>query len=252
MVALNDNSKVALDDLGEPALLMNPMSTLTIKQDVVPLDLQLEHYYQQKLSGNSRFAIESIQLGKDSDPDHLVYYDLEGTQIDFAPAQFFNYTEAQRLQKSSFESMKNGVALTASGSMDVGHFVALDYDYDMTLFDGPPAPDPASWTWESSSAPNEVAADFMPVNEFVTGGLIGENTQSKRNQSAANIVDGHVRSTAADFVIVNKNTFAPHNGNMVVFSKDSRSSAENLLQNLMNADPNLEGELMVVQKHEII
>lgn len=249
IVSLNDNSKVAEDGSGNVQLLMNPMSTLTIKQDVVPLGVKLQQYYNQQVSGVDQFDIASVQLGQDGDPDTIVYSNLTQTKTDFAPAQYFNYTDKQKLQKNSFETMRNGVRLTASGDMDLQHFVEMDYDYDITLFDGPPEPDTLLWT----KFRKEVnAANFMAVNELVKGGFISKNAQSKRNRFNTEKIVGNVQSTADDFVIVNKSTFAAHDGDEVTYSAENRSSAEDLMRVVMDGNPDLDGELMVVQKHEII
>jgi hypothetical protein len=248
MVGLNENAKNAEDSNGNPILLMSPMSTLTIKQDIVPLGVTLNQYYNQKISGVNKFEINTVEIGSD------IYSGsgLTKTKTDFAPSQYFNYTDKDKLAKSSFENLVNGVTLNGNGALQATHTVDLDYNYDMTLLDGTPTNDP-NWTWSSERKLEfELASNYMAIDEFVKGGFISNNAQSRSNRFQKEIVEGNVKSNSDDFVIVNKNTFEAHNGDLATFSKADLSVAEDLVRQLLELDPDLEGELMVVQKHEMV
>ena len=248
LVGLSDNSKIAVNASGDPVLLMSPMSTLTIKQDVVPLDVTLNHYYNQKVSGSDKFAMNEVVIGTDAYSGST----LTKTKIDFAPAQYFTYSDSQKLSKSSFESMVNGVSLTGNGELIADHVVDMEYNYDMTLYDGQPASDP-DWLWLNERSLDGVFThDFLAVDEFVKGGFISNNAQSKANRYKSEKVEGNTVNVVNDFVIVNKNTFDAHNNDMVTYSAADLSAAEDLVSQLLATDPDLEGELMVVQKHELV
>ena len=248
LVTLNDESKICVDSNGDPALLMSPMSTLTIKQDVVPFGVTLNHYYNQTVSGTNKFTITSIELGADS------YLNLTKTKTAFAPAQYFNYSDKDKLKKKSFEDMTNGVSLTSNGALKLDHFVVMDYNYDMTLFDGPAVED-VELTWDSFKRLDLVtdfAYDYMSIDELVKGGLIGKNSQSQKNNFQDQKVTGKVQNQADDFVIVNKSTFSAHDGDIATYSATDVSSAYDLMSEVLAANPDLEDELMIVQKHEIV
>jgi hypothetical protein len=128
----------------------------------------------------------------------------------------------------------------------------MEYNYDMTLYDGPPASDP-DWLWLNERSLDSVFAhDFMAVDEFVKGGFIANNAQSRQNRYQSEKVEGNVVNTVDDFVIVNTNTFDAHENDMATYSKADLSSAEDLLSELLANDPDLDGELLVVRKHELV
>ncbi len=246
LVGLNDNSKVAEDDLGNPALLMNPTSTLTVKQDVVPLGVKLNHYYNQKVDGSDTFSITNIELGSDTYADGQ----LTKTKTEFAPAQYFNYSDKDKLKKSSFETMVNGVSLTGSGNLSAQHVLDMPYNYDITLYDGKPEDDPEWLSFDKLTS--ALAHDFMAVDELVKGGMISNHPQSRSNRFLSEKVEGNVVNSSDEFVIVNKNTFEAHDGDISTWSASDLSSANDLMNQVMIGDPDLEGELMVVQKYEMI
>ncbi len=246
LVGLNDNSKVAEDDLGNPALLMNPTSTLTVKQDVVPLGVKLNHYYNQKVDGSDTFSITNIELGSDTYADGQ----LTKTKTEFAPAQYFNYSDKDKLKKSSFETMVNGVSLTGSGNLSAQHVLDMPYNYDITLYDGKPEDDPEWLSFDKLTS--ALAHDFMAVDELVKGGMISNHPQSRSNRFLLEKVEGNVVNASDEFVIVNKNTFEAHDGDILNYSRADLSSANDLMNQVMIGDPDLEGELMVVQKYEMI
>ncbi len=246
LVGLNDNSKVAEDDLGNPALLMNPTSTLTVKQDVVPLGVKLNHYYNQKVDGSDTFSITNIELGSDTYADGQ----LTKTKTEFAPAQYFNYSDKDKLKKSSFETMVNGVSLTGSGNLSAQHVLDMPYNYDITLYDGKPEDDPEWLSFDKLTS--ALAHDFMAVDELVKGGMISSHPQSRSNRFLSEKVEGNVVNSSDEFVIVNKNTFEAHDGDILNYSRADLSSANDLMNQVMIGDPDLEGELMVVQKYEMI
>ncbi len=90
-------------------VLLHPLGTLTVKQGIVPLDLDVSRFGQAAPAGARRFTISSVSLGEQSQTTDPV-------KEFFAPAQFFEMTDDEKLSRPSFESMTAGVSI---GSQEV-------------------------------------------------------------------------------------------------------------------------------------
>ena len=83
-------------------ILLHPLGTLQLKQNVVPLNLDISRFGQAAPAGERRFAITGVTVGDDRQ---------EGTVVRdfFAPAQFLELTDDEKLSRPSFEPMDAGV-----------------------------------------------------------------------------------------------------------------------------------------------
>jgi hypothetical protein len=85
-------------------VLLHPLSTLTVKQSVVPLNLDISKFGQAAPTGARRFTIRSISpSGLDQTASPVTDF--------FAPAQFFEMSDDDKLSRPSFESMAAGVSI---------------------------------------------------------------------------------------------------------------------------------------------
>ena len=98
MVTLRAKAGAAADAL------LHPLGTLTIKQNVVPLDLDISRFGQATPAGARRFTISGVSLGGQSQTKQPV-------RDFFAPAQFFDMSDDEKLSRPSFESMTAGVSI---------------------------------------------------------------------------------------------------------------------------------------------
>jgi hypothetical protein len=98
MVTLRANAGAATD------VLLHPLGTLTVKQGVVPLNLDISRFGQAAPAGARRFTINSVSLGGDSETPQPV-------NDFFAPAQFIEMSDDEKLSRPSFESMAAGVTI---------------------------------------------------------------------------------------------------------------------------------------------
>lgn len=86
------------------SVLLHPLGTLTVKQGVVPLNLEISRFGQAAPAGARRFTISSVSLGTQSQTIRLV-------KDFFAPAQFFEMSDDEKLSRPSFEQMTAGVGI---------------------------------------------------------------------------------------------------------------------------------------------
>ena len=86
-------------------ILLHPMGSLQVQQGVVPLNLSrdIDRLGEARPSGARRFTITSVTLGGTSQT-------IRPVRDEFAPGQFFDLTDDERLAAPSFEEMDAGVA----------------------------------------------------------------------------------------------------------------------------------------------
>src|SRR5262249_58377834 len=96
-----------------------PLGRLSIKQSVVPLELEISKFGQTRPAYARLFKINSVSVnGK------AVSFDRE--KDFFPPAAFLNLTDDEKLAAPSFELMTAGVSPNAGG------FLVTSIDTDMS------------------------------------------------------------------------------------------------------------------------
>ena len=85
-------------------VLLHPLGTLVVKQNVVPMNMDISRFGQTAPAGARRFAISSVSLGGANQRTDSV------TDF-FAPAQFFEMSDEEKLSRPSFEPMAAGVTI---------------------------------------------------------------------------------------------------------------------------------------------
>lgn len=92
---------------GPTDVFLHPLGSLTIKQNVVPLNLDISRFGQTTPAGARNFSITQVSLGTDNPPTRPV-------KEFFAPAQFFEMSDDEKLSRPSFESMTAGISFTSN------------------------------------------------------------------------------------------------------------------------------------------
>jgi hypothetical protein len=82
----------------------HPLALLNVHQRLVPLDLQITRFGSAAISGATQFTITDFRIGSAS-------VGKTNLQDDFAPAQFLDLTDADKLAGPSFERQDAGVSL---------------------------------------------------------------------------------------------------------------------------------------------
>lgn len=116
-----------IDDTGK-TIIVHPFGILTVSQKVVPLNLKIDKFGNQKPKDTNQFRINEVR----SNGDVLATTDVEEF---FAPAQFFEMEDAQRLSRKSFEKYPSGVRIAASEKLNSDHYTKKDVEYELTYID---------------------------------------------------------------------------------------------------------------------
>ena len=114
-------------DLPGDTLVLHPVGALEVSQNALPLGITLDRVGEQMPSDANRLALNVIggALVKRRDA-------VRG----FAPAQFRNMTDAQKLSAPAFQDQPSGLELGAAGSeLRSGHAVKRSLRYEVTTID---------------------------------------------------------------------------------------------------------------------
>ena len=112
---------------------MHPLGTLTVRQSVVPLNLSrdIDKFNDSPIAGARRFTVTRIAVGTDAGTE------TTGTvQDDFAPAQFFEMSDDEKLASPSFEPMQAGMRIGSSAfAFALAQGVASPLEYETRIVD---------------------------------------------------------------------------------------------------------------------
>ncbi|MBX2984895.1 MAG: hypothetical protein KF882_02860 [Bacteroidia bacterium] len=99
------------EDLSEGVLMLHPMGCLQVKQGVAPLNISLNCFGNATIEDDDKIWIQSAKIGATTLPSTPV-------RDKFAPAQFFNITEDQKLKSPAFSDYQAGVEIGGTDAAD--------------------------------------------------------------------------------------------------------------------------------------
>jgi hypothetical protein len=133
----------------EEAIFLHPLGRLSVKQTVVPLDLDIDKFGNAVPADAHRFSLRNVTMNQEG-------VSFERVQDFFAPAQFLELTDDEKLTAPSFEPMVAGISL----GQEAVQFTANDEDiledlavvYETIIIDGETA---------SEAPPSPIGPDFV-------------------------------------------------------------------------------------------
>lgn len=106
----------------ESAEKVHPLGTIEFRQQIVPFNLAIQKFGNAQPSGANHFKIEGIQIGSSSST-------ISETKEHFAPAQFLDLSEKEKLSRPSFEHFTAGARVqSAKADCSEGILKALEYN----------------------------------------------------------------------------------------------------------------------------
>jgi hypothetical protein len=125
---------VSLREGAAGAVRIHPLSTLTVKQSVVPLNTPISRFGNTRpVGGTQEFRIQQVLVGGAA----LTPTAADLVRDQFAPAQFRDLTDDQKLSSPSFELLPAGVSV-GSQAVDCGPPVPAAADFEDIVIPSPP------------------------------------------------------------------------------------------------------------------
>ena len=95
----------------DQTLCVHPIGTLQVKEAIVPLDVPITRYGNSAPSDGTEFSIQSVQINSQTET-------IQPIQDYFAPGQFLNLSDADKISTPSFEEMDAGVSIGSSAILN--------------------------------------------------------------------------------------------------------------------------------------
>lgn len=218
-------------DPAETALVLHPVGTLRVSQRAVPLDLTIDKVGNQAAGDANRFRLDVSSAG-------LVK--TGSLQEPFAPAQFRNFSDADKLSQAAFAPQDSGLELSAAGTaLASGTAITRNVRYDLTVVD--------------TQYRRFLQKFFVFVGSlfahFIGGGSVSRSTLSAATLNRMQPFEQKVAVSDEVFAVAKVADNTAYSAASVGFS--SQSSAQDHLDQAISADPNLKGQLHVVGQYEL-
>jgi hypothetical protein len=106
------------------SVILHPFGSLEITEKLVPLGLPIQKLGTQRIGDGRVFAVDRVLLGKT--PGQLV-----PLREQFAPAQFIEMSDAQKLSSHSFERYEAGVQVGGGDAVNATYVKHRDAEYEV-------------------------------------------------------------------------------------------------------------------------
>ncbi len=224
------NLQVTLKSITVPegTILAHPCGKLSISQKLVPLGLTIEKFGNQSVSGTDKFYISKIKVG-DAETS------FSATKEEFAPAQFFSMTDAEKLSTKDFEQYTSGADVSGSGAANADYVVPMAVEYELSYI------------------PEKPVFNFQLLTPGLFAELLKGSAVSKSKLSDA-VKNGSVLGTqkvlldTEKFVIANTSDLKLFHDDYV-FSSEREAKVK--LKEMINGNSSLAKEIQVVPSYEI-
>jgi hypothetical protein len=121
---------------GATELLVHSAAQLTVRQRVLPLDMDLDRFGAAPLAGARRFSLGTVH-DPVTDP--------------FAPGEYLNLSDDQKLSRPAFEPMRSGCRLQSAATSG-GTRTVTAFDYRTIVIDEPDRAVAREWTAKTPMA----------------------------------------------------------------------------------------------------
>jgi hypothetical protein len=214
----------------EAALVLHPVGVLRVSQRALPLELKLDKVGNQKPNDVNRLTLKVLSGGLGKKGDVLEQ---------FAPAQFQNMSDGEKLSRPAFGPERGGVDLSVSGQqLASSKMVKRIVRYEEIIIDS---------NFKRFARKFSVLASGL-FSFFLNGASVTKcelsQHQKKQFQPFAETIAVQAETYSVAFQSNNK----AHAAEAMSFA--SEASARDYLQRQIAKDPNLSDELHVIPEYE--
>ena len=209
---------------------IHPFGSLSMLQRIVPLKETIALFGNQEPSDYKRFELSLSIDGNAVDATEKKDY--------FAPAQFFDLTDAQKISKNAYVKYRAGLAAKTTEDLSANHHVNRVVEYEIEVLDSKDLP-PKKGVYVQTAAQMAHWAKGSAIAKSELG-FIAEQQQFESGKD----------------IVLNNETFVIVNQSDLSLVADVFPGTELELQTMLDdivlESPEMESELMVVSSYEIL
>ena len=210
-------------------VVVHPFGVLTFSERLVPLGVTIEKFGLKKPKDANRFTIA---------PTDTAVLSEAASEL-FAPANFLDLKDSEKLSRPSFETMPSGFRITGYGALQVPAAVNKSVDYELTYV-------------RKNRGVRQPAGDYKYSKELfkasLRGGAVAKSSLSFiKNRPSVNAPD-EVKVEPEGFEIVRTSDMKPATKHAAA---GSYTEAYQQMKALLAAQPSLAGQVQVVSTYEL-
>ncbi|MDB4583107.1 hypothetical protein N9164_08145 [Draconibacterium sp.] len=124
-VSIRDLKLIQPEANPSPNIVIHPVGVLTFSERTLPLDVTIQKFGTHIPKDVNLFHITSVKSGTTD-------LSIEPVREKFAPANFFNLKDNEKLSRRSFEDNVSGFKLTATADLKIAEAVTKNVDYELS------------------------------------------------------------------------------------------------------------------------
>ena len=209
-------------------LVLHPFGTLEISQKVAPLNMPLDRIGARRLENGRSFKVGAVQVGASAPP-------TEPAKEQFAPAQFLEMSDAEKLSRKSFERYDAGIRIGGGDRPAADYRIGLDVAYEVVYV-------------PEKKKPARFKLPTFLFEAFARGTAVAQSPLSFESRRASGLGTARVALAREKFAVAGTKDMALH-GEELVF--DSEAEAHAALRSAVAADPALARQLQVLPLYQV-
>jgi hypothetical protein len=123
-IPANNKLYVSIREIVSPHAVVHPFGLLTFSERLLPLEVTVEKFGNKRAGTENRFKIRGGEG-----------LTTEEVREPFAPANFFNLSDSDKLSRPSYETMLSGFRITGSAQLVLPVPVACPVDYELSYLE---------------------------------------------------------------------------------------------------------------------
>jgi len=225
VIPAGTNLQVSLRAFEQPegTPVLHPFGSLEITQKLAPLNLHIDKIGTQPISDGQLFAVEQVILG-------AAPAQLAPLREQFAPAQFIEMTDAQKLSRRSFEQYEAGVQVGGGDAVNADYVTGLSVEYEVIYMP------------EHRKRVFFALAGFL-FDAFARAGAVCQSALSAAQKAPSELGTPRVNIAAEQFAVASITDLTLHDEKLVFASE---AEAQAAMSQLVDRDPSLTREVQVI------
>lgn len=215
----------------EGEIVIHPFGVLSFNETLVPLDIAIDKFGSKKPEGDKKFALSDIKSGS-------IPLSSQKIKDRFAPAQFLEMKDSEKISRPSFEMLNSGFSVTASAQLNIASPVEKKVDYEVAYL----RKKRFSLFFAGILTYGRAIFDFM-----IRAGAVSQSPMSIANKIAVNAPE-EVKINTEEFVIANVSNMSPYAENL---RAGSQAEAYSMYNSLISSNPSLKGKVQVLSTFEL-
>ena len=206
------------------AVVLHPFGTVEVTEKLVPLNLPIQKLGTQPIEDGRVFGVEKVRLGTFDDPRPPM------VREQFAPAQFIDMPDTQKLSSRSFEHYEGGVRVGGGSAVNTDYVKTRDLEYEVIYL-------------PKRRGRSLFRLALFLFRAFAHGGAVAHAPLSAAVRAPSPIGAPKVDMRPEQFVVASRTDLTMHHSSLV-FSSEAEAQAA--MASAVDRDPSLTKRLQVV------